>query len=602
MSISRQIILGAMAAASLFAGTPTSGFQKVSAADAERLASVYNGPRTRVAMWVWTDRNVYQPGQAATIRWTVKTNNDLYPYTIVAYRQNNQNGRKFYLPGGGEDATDINGSTVAQGFQPAQLADVTKAVVAANVTIPNEPGMHTIVVELRDYTGTRVVKAAYMKVGVVTGVQTLTGEITADRTLNNTTQWNLSGAVIVKNNATLTIEPGTFIIGQPGSQPPSVLVVSRTGRINAAGTKSRPIIMTSSQPFGQRRRGDWGGLIMLGRAPINVGANAASANNPAGEFFIEGLTANPDFAYGGTDPNHSCGVTRYVRVEFGGSILSPNNETNSFTWGGCGRGTIADHLQATYGLDDSFEWFGGTADAKYLVGGLGADDYIDYQLGYVGRIQYGIFYQSADSKGNRGIEGDNSEYNQAATPYSNPTMFNLTFIGAGQPGFDEANSPGIFLRRGARGSINNAVVSNFFSGAIDLNDAATQAEATAGNITMNGILIWKNNIGTANAPDTLPGQITQAFTLGFAQGTTGTSGGRPAAQNIVVTDPALSRPFEYSDPDFSGLFGSSTFRAGWIAPPDDGFFDQSARFVGGIGDENWVEEWTNFLIEPDIAP
>ena len=96
--------------------------------------------------------------------------------------------------------------------------------------------------------------------------------------------------MVGENNATLTIEPGTFIIGQPGSQPPSVLVVSRNGKLNASGTSSRPIIMTSSRPFGQRQRGDWGGLIMLGRAPINVGANAvAGQTNQAGEFYIEGL-------------------------------------------------------------------------------------------------------------------------------------------------------------------------------------------------------------------------------------------------------------------------------------------------------------------------
>ena len=105
-------------------------------------------------------------------------------------------------------------------------------------------------------------------------------------------------------------------------------------------------------------------------------------------------------------------------MEYAGFILSPNNEINSFTWGGCGKGTQVDHLQAIFGLDDTFEWFGGTMDAKYLVGGLGRDDYTDFQLGYTGRIQYVIGYQSPDFPGNRGIEGDNSEYDAAATPYS----------------------------------------------------------------------------------------------------------------------------------------------------------------------------------------
>ena len=102
----------------------------------------------------------------------------------------------------------------------------------------------------------------------------------------------------------------------------------------------------------------------------------------------------------------------------GVSCLSPNNELNSFTWGGCGKGTVAEHLQAIYGKDDCFEWFGGTMDSKYLVGGLCADDFLDYQLGFTGRIQFELAYQSPDSRGNRGVEGDNIEYDQAGIPFS----------------------------------------------------------------------------------------------------------------------------------------------------------------------------------------
>jgi hypothetical protein len=598
--------ISVLAASCAFMAQGGVGFRKMSASEAERYASAYGGPRSRVSMWIWSDKYVYQPNETLTLRWTVKPNNDLYPYTVVAYRQNNQTGAKYYLPGGGEEVTDIYGNTLSQGFQPMQLQAAEKAVVIGTgglfpaATIPNEPGMHTLAVELRDYTGTRVLKTAYMKIGVVTRKETIQGEITSDRTLTNDTEWDLKGIVFVKNNATLTIEPGTFIIGQPGSQPPSALVVTRNGRIQAAGTASRPIVMTSSQPFGQRKRGDWGGLLLLGKAPINVGANAGGANNPAGSFYIEGLNATEDGLYGGSDPTHNCGTLQYVRVEYAGSILSPNNETNSFTFGGCGTRTVADHLQAIYGLDDSFEWFGGTMDAKYLVGGLGADDYLDYQLGYTGRIQFGLFYQSPDARGNRGIEGDNSEYNQGAEPYSNPTVFNATFIGSGQPGYDESNAPGIYVRRGSRGSFNNLVVTNFYSGAMDIADANTQAQADAGKLTMNGILIWNNNIGGQGA-NTLAGQIPAAYAQAYAQGQKGANG-RPAGKNFVVADPMLTRPFEYSDPDFSGMFGSPLFRAGFVAPPDDGFFDQTARFIGGIGDVNWTEGWTSFLVETDIAP
>lgn len=607
MKLHNVLIAGAVLSCSLSAAERPIRINAVKLSDVERQAAIYNGPRSRVSMWIWSDKYVYNPGQTATFKWTVKTNNDLYPYTVVAYRQNNQTGAKTYVTISGQTssaAVDIAGNTLEQGFTPQRLSDANKQTIA-EIPIPEEFGMHTAVVELRDYTGTRIIKSAYMKIGVVRGEQTLSGDVTADRTLTNDTLWRLSGVVNVKNNATLTIQPGTFVYGNPGSSPPSLLLVTRDGKINANGTQSRPIVMTSAQPVGQRKRGDWGGLILLGKAPVNVGANTSGGicgpggcNNQAGTFYIEGLVANDNGLFGGSDANHSCGTLRYVRVEFAGSILSPNNETNSFTFGGCGKGTIAEHLQATYGLDDSFEWFGGTMDAKWLVGGLGADDYVDFQLGYTGRAQFGLFYQNADSRGNRGIEGDNSEYNQAAEPYSNPTFYNMSFIGSGQPGFDESNAPGIYLRRGARGTFNNMVISNFYSGAISIDDAATQAQADAGNLKMNGVLIWKNNIG-GTPSDTLTGQIANTYTQRFAQGQVG----NPAyGQNFIVTDPMFARPFEWSDPDWSGLFGSPLFRAGWVAPPDDGFFDQSARFVGGIGDEDWTREWTSWLQESDIAP
>jgi len=552
----------------------------------EKAAIGYGSPEQKIAMWIWSDKYVYRAGEQLTLKWTVKTNGDLYPYTTFTYRQNNQTGAKVYLPSGTAAVPDA---------QPAPLQDAAKATLAT-VSVPDEPGMHTLVVQLRDYTGTRVLKAAYMKISVATEQVRVSGAISANTTWVNTKSYLVSGIVTVKNNATLTIEPGTVIEGAAGSAPASALIVTREGKLVAEGSKSRPIIMTSAQKVGERKRGDWGGLVMLGKAPINVGANTSGNTNAAGTFFIEGLNATDDGLYGGADPNHNCGSLAYVRVEFAGAILSPNNELNSFTFGGCGKGTSAHHLHATYGLDDMFEWFGGTIDAKYLVGGLGADDYVDFQLGWTGRIQYGLFYQSPDAKGNRGIEGDNSEYNNAATPISNPTMYNLTFIGSGASGFDEAASPGIFLRRGARATINNVAVTNFFSAALEFTDANTQAQVAAGNVVMNGLLAWDNNKG-ANGANTLGGQIINAPTLAFANGTTAAG----KAGNFVIADPMMLRPFEFSDPDFRGRFGSPIFRAGWVSAPDDGFFDQTANFIGGIGDEDWTEEWTNFLVENDLV-
>jgi hypothetical protein len=344
--------------------------------------------------------------------------------------------------------------------------------------------------------------------------------------------------------------------------------------------------MTSARPFGERQRGDWGGLILLGRAPVNVAG---------GEFTIEGLPASEDSKYGGNDPEHDCGTLRYVRVEYAGSIFAPNNEANSFTWGGCGTKTVAEYLQAIYGLDDSFEFFGGTMNARYLVGGLGADDYLDYQLGYRGKIQFGFFYQDADNPGNRGIEADNSEFDQGAQPLSKPTIFNVTFIGSGVQGFDESNSPGLYLRRGSGGTVNNAIVTRFYSPGLHIDGAATEAQIDNGNLTMNGILLWQNNLGS-NGAATIEGQVRSGASTQFALGQRG------QGRQFLVADPMLRRPFEVNDPDFRPAPGSPAFRANWVQPPDDGFFDQSARFLGAAGETKWWEEWTNFVTDKAIKP
>ncbi|MCX6625396.1 MAG: hypothetical protein NTY38_30925, partial [Acidobacteria bacterium] len=404
MRITCLLALGAVAAmwGTAFGGTP---FARASVSDASRYAFASPSQGSNAAIWMWTDKYLYKPGDPVNLNWTIKSNGDSYPYTVFIYRQNNQDGRKQYLPKLGETPTDINGNTEVDGFAPMQLTSVTKGVVVgaggivALMAAPAQLGMHTFVLELRDFTGRQVLKTSYMKFSVISEQVDVFGTIATDTTWTNDKSYLLRGVVLVKNGATLTIEPGTIVMGAPGSQPPSVLLVTREGKLNAAGTESRPIIFTSAQPFGSRTRGDWGGVLVLGKARINVPANAAPAAgaNPAGEFYIEGLRATPDGLYGGSDDTHDCGTMRYVRIEYAGSILSLANETNSFTWGACGSRTTADHLQAIYGADDSFEWFGGTMNAKYLVGGLGADDFVDFQLGYRGKIQYGVFYQSPDA-------------------------------------------------------------------------------------------------------------------------------------------------------------------------------------------------------------
>src|SRR5262249_45198263 len=210
MRVQTLLMLGLLGAACAGAQELTPVREASAALAAQSSAAIYNGPRPKISMWIWSDKYVYQAGQNLTLRWTVKTNGDLYPYTVFVYRQNNQTGKKTYFPGGSESPTDLNGNTAAQGFQPVQLADAAKAVLIGSggkfpaLSMPNELGMHTVVVELRDYTGTRVLKSSYMKVGVVKGATTITSDITADPTLTNGTEKALKATIYVKHSATTT--------------------------------------------------------------------------------------------------------------------------------------------------------------------------------------------------------------------------------------------------------------------------------------------------------------------------------------------------------------------------------------------------------------
>lgn len=571
-----------------YAGQPLTGADRALMEKAAAMTSYETG----IAAWMWTDKIWYGVDEDIRLTMTLKTYGEKYPFTLVAYLQNNQTGEKKYLPGLTAEVHDVFGNS-PEDFRPVVPGDVERqALLGENgllggpLNAPDEPGMHTLVMEFRDWNGLRILKTLYAKFAVVTDIVEIAGNIESDRRLTNDKLYRLNGLVFVRNGATLTIDPGTVIIGQPGSEPPSALIITRNGKILAEGTRSRPIIMTSALTPGERQRGDWGGLILLGRAPVNVSG---------GEFTIEGLPDSEDSRYGGSDPEHDCGTLRYVRVEYAGSTFAPNNEVNAITWGGCGTRTVAEFLQTSYGLDDAFEFFGGTMNARYLIGGLAADDFLDWQLGYTGNIQFGLFYQDPDNPGNRGIEADNSEFDQGASPLSKPTVFNVTFIGSGQPGFDESNSPGIYLRRGSAGTLKNAIVTRFYSAGLHIDGSAAIAQIDNGNTQMNGILLWNNNIGS-DGDATLEGQVREGASAEFAKGERG------EGRQFLVADPTLRRPFEVNDPDFRPMHDSVVFRANWIQPPDNGFFDQSARFLGAAGETKWWEEWTNFVTDQAIKP
>jgi hypothetical protein len=217
--------------------------------------------------------------------------------------------------------------------------------------------------------------------GIDKPVIVVTGEVTGSETWVNTNYYVLRGAVFVRDAATLNIQAGTRIIGESGSV--GTLIVERGGRLMAIGTPEAPIVFTSDQPIGTRNRGDWGGLIINGRARINFESGEAAGEGDTG-------------VYGGNNDNDNSGVLRYVRVEFSGIEFSPDNELNGIAFQAVGRGTQVDHVQAHMSRDDAMEWFGGTADGKYLVMSNAADDSVDWTFGWTGRLQFVAVTQRGD--------------------------------------------------------------------------------------------------------------------------------------------------------------------------------------------------------------
>ncbi|MFM9907736.1 MAG: hypothetical protein ACKVOW_00235 [Chitinophagaceae bacterium] len=304
-------------------------------------------------------------------------------------------------------------------------------------------------------------------------VDTLVGNITVNTTLTKTTY--LQGIVFVDSLVTLTVPAGTTIIGSPGATLPDlnnlannkgVLIVRRGGKLIANGTATSPIVWTSSKPSGTRSYGDWGGIVILGAAPIKT--TAGNTTNTF-EAFSSALPADlPKFNYGGTNAADNSGSMRYNRIEFpGGVVLAANQEVNGLTLCGVGSGTTLDYIQVSNSGDDAFEFFGGRVNAKHLVSFGNKDDDYDFDEAYTGNLQYLIAFRNdlADNSGSEFVESDNNSGAVSFFPGTNftrATIANATFIGphslavrAGSGGrFDGAR----WIRRNSRINLANSLI------------------------------------------------------------------------------------------------------------------------------------------------
>ena len=290
--------------------------------------------------------------------------------------------------------------------------------------------------------------------------------ITASTDITTNTTWSgivlLKNKVYVKNGATLTIEPGTIIRGDKATQ--GSLIISRGAKIIADGTVNKPIVFTSNEAAGSRSEGDWGGLVILGKA-VN--------NQPNGVASIEGLTESEETKFGGTDDTDNSGIIRYVRIEFAGIALQPNKEINGITFGSVGNKTVVDNVQVSFSGDDSFEWFGGAVDCKHLIAYRGLDDDFDTDFGYRGRVQFGLIIRDAsmsDAQGDsNGFESDNDAAGSSAKPLTAPVFSNITSVGPKGDGTlvlpsGEKFEKAFRLRRNTATSVFNSIITGWEKG------------------------------------------------------------------------------------------------------------------------------------------
>lgn len=422
----------------------------------------------------------------------------------------------------------------------------------------------------------------------------LSGKITSNLTLKANKVYKLRGLVYVTNGATLTIEPGTKIVGEADKN--GALIITRGSKIMAEGTAANPIIFTSEKP--SPKRGDWAGVVILGNAPTNA---SFGGQNGVGE--IEGGINNSEGLglYGGNNAADNSGVLKYVRIEYAGYAFLPDKEINGLTFGGVGNGTTVDYVEVAYANDDSFEWFGGTVNCSHLISYKGLDDDFDTDNGFSGNIQFGIAVrdpQVADVSGSNAFESDNDANGSALTPQTSATFSNMTIIGpinSSAPGsINQLFQNALQIRRNSSISVFNSVFTGF---PVGLFIDATKGVPTDNNIVGNK-LFFENNIlaGTTTPLKFGPSTSTPTtYTLNDLTTWYNAKGNTILASTADVKLAGAWAPAG-TTPNFTPNAGSPLLTGGVFTNPKLTSWFTQVTYRGAVKDANdtWYAGWTNF--------
>ncbi|WP_128547399.1 IPT/TIG domain-containing protein [Larkinella soli] len=431
-------------------------------------------------------------------------------------------------------------------------------------------------------------------------VEEVSGQITANATWSSSKVYLIKGFVYVRSGATLTIQPGTIIKGGTPAQDPSgqqkggTLIVQPGGKIEAKGTAQQPIIFTSGKAPGQRGYGDWGGIVLIGKAPHN------QAGTRSFEGGIEGTYGTSN------EPADNSGTLQYVRIEFGGIALSnaSNSEINGLTLYGVGSGTTIDHVQVSYSGDDSYEWFGGTVNAKYLVAHRGFDDDFDTDHGFTGKIQFAVSLRDpevADQSTSNGFESDNFDPGEPATGanvglpltapvFSNVSIFNFSAAPNGNPSPKGSGPYGraMHLRRNTAISIYNSVFVGYPEGLrLDGTATGTLANATGDKLDLRG-----NVLANMLKPVAGAGAVTDALAQTYFNDAARKN--QTVAAADLATQLLNAATFNLTAPNFLPQ-GTSPLLTGAVKDGKvaDAFFEK-VDYKGAFGTTNWLQGWTNF--------
>lgn len=430
-------------------------------------------------------------------------------------------------------------------------------------------------------------------------VVVLTGDITGNRTLDPDSIYVIEGFLEVRPGATLTVPAGTQLVSDIDTNGSIVTLrgdgSAASGRLVVQGTAGNPVIFRPGTAETAELglvpaqveacdRGDAGGIVLHGNAPINV---------PGGTAISEGVSR----PFGGDNPTDDSGDIRFFVILCGGTQIAPDNEINGLTFAGTGSGTVISHVQAHLIADDGFEWFGGTTHADHLISSGNDDDGLDCDFGWNGTVQFAVVVQDRDLA-NRGAECDNDGDGSSNTPITTPTFWNVTWVGAGVQQANSEINDGPFLRRNSAPRIYNGIVANFGNVGIVVDGSGSQAQAVAGELDLDNILFFENQALASPANQAATECLTQ--NISFRTGDYLTDGVEAALGDgtFVCDDPQFTSvnfddPIDGTTPDLRPQAGSPTLDpANARTPSGPGVVDPSASYLGAFENTDWTAGWS----------